>query len=92
MTITKRPKAKKPDEAPTVESFISAAPDATLKASEAAPRKGVMRGKREQISHTMPPGLLSRLDELSEAKGMTRAGLINLAVSEYIERQSRNLS
>jgi metal-responsive CopG/Arc/MetJ family transcriptional regulator len=47
-------------------------------------RKGVQRGKREQISHTLPHELLALLDESAKAKGLTRAGLINLAISEYL--------
>jgi hypothetical protein len=84
MAITKRP--KKPVNA---EQFIAQAPDAPAPApAPAAPRKGVMRGKREQISHTMPPELLAKADALAQAKGLTRAGLINLAVAEYCQAQA----
>jgi hypothetical protein len=79
MTITKRPPAQKPQ---TVDAFISGAPDAV--APESA-RKGVMRGKREQISHTMPPELLAKVDQEAASKGITRAGFINIAISEYLK-------
>ena len=82
--ITKRPD-QKPDTAKALEGFISAAPDA--KPAETA-RKGVVRGKREQISHTMVPALLERLDARAEATGMTRASLINLAIAEYLEKEN----
>ena len=85
MAITKRPSpTKKPDSA-SVEKFIGKAPDAR---EEVPTRKSLMRGKREQISHTMPPDLLEKVDEMSKRKGITRAGLINLAISEYCEKNS----
>lgn len=84
--ITKRPSSKATAPAPTVteseaEKFISGAPDS---APMSTARKGVQRGKREQISHTLPHELLALLDESAKAKGLTRAGLINLAISEYL--------
>jgi hypothetical protein len=85
MTITKRPTAKKADESTAMDSFINAAPDA-LKVSTVDARKGLMRGKREQISHTIPPALLAKIDAVAETKGMTRAGLINLAISDYLDK------
>jgi hypothetical protein len=86
--ITKRPSSKATSPAPTVteseaEKFISGAPDS---APMSTARKGVQRGKREQISHTLPHELLALLDESAKAKGLTRAGLINLAISEYIRK------
>lgn len=87
MAITKRPagSVKPPVNA---EQFIAQAPDApALTDTPAAPRKGLIRGKREQISHTMPPELLAKVDALAQAKGLTRAGLINLAVAEYCQGQ-----
>lgn len=86
MAITKRPPAKKATSPEAIEKFVSGAPD-SKKAPQA--KKGLMRGKREQISHTIPPALLERLDQLADSKGMTRAGLINLAVSEYCQAQER---
>jgi hypothetical protein len=85
MTITKRPPTKKADESTAMDSFINAAPDA-VKAGTVDARKGLMRGKREQISHTIPPALLAKIDAVAETKGMTRAGLINLAISDYLDK------
>jgi len=84
--ITKRPSSKATAPAPAVteseaEKFISGAPDS---APMSTARKGVQRGKREQVSHTLPHELLALLDESAKAKGLTRAGLINLAISEYL--------
>ena len=84
MTVTKRPPAKKATEK-NIEKFIASAPDATPPIQI---KKTLMRGKREQISHTIPPALLARLDKQVEATGMTRAGLINQAISKYLDSEN----
>lgn len=95
MAITKRPAAKQPVSPAQVDAFINAAPDALPPQAPAAPdsvapaRKRVMRGKREQISHSMPPALLERVDQAAQSRGITRAAIINLAVSEYLESISK---
>ncbi|NJR44249.1 CopG family transcriptional regulator [bacterium] len=48
-------------------------------------RKGVQRGRREQITHTLPPGLLERIDVQAQGRGMTRAGFINYAISRALD-------
>jgi len=84
MTVTKRPPAKKAIEK-SIEKFIASAPDAKPVSAIKSP---LMRGKREQISHTIPPALLARLDARVEATGMTRAGLINQAISKYLDSEN----
>ena len=42
--------------------------------------KGVKKGKREQISLTIPPALLDRLDAVANRLALSRAGMINLAI------------
>ena len=74
MAIT-MPKSKAAD------NFISAAPDS----GSAATRKGVTRGKREQITHTLPPELLAKIDAQAQTRGMTRAGFINYAISRALD-------
>jgi metal-responsive CopG/Arc/MetJ family transcriptional regulator len=61
-------------------TFIGAAPDAG--------RKGVMRGRREQITLTIAPDLLARVDELAERMGQSRAALINVFIYRGIEGSS----
>lgn len=48
-------------------------------------RRGVMRGKREQITHTLPPELLAKIDRRSSELGIPRAAYINLALSKALE-------
>lgn len=82
--VTKRPPAKKTTKK-GMEPFIASAPDATPVVPS---KRTLMRGNREQISHTMPPVLLARLDKQVKATGMTRAGLINQAISKYLDSEN----
>ena len=58
MTIT-RPKQKVTSEKGAA-AFISGAPD-----SSSAPTKGVKKGNKQQISLTITPALLAKVDELT---------------------------
>jgi hypothetical protein len=61
-----------------IDDFIKAAPDAK--------RKGVKKGKREQISLTIEPGLLDKIDEFAAQRGQSRAAMINLAIFEFLQK------
>ncbi len=74
MAITKPVKPK------TVDAFISGAPDAG--------RKGVMKGKKEQITLTLTPDLLTKVDALAQRMGQSRAAIINLAIFRLLEAES----
>lgn len=63
------------------EKFIAAAPDAAATSE----RKGVVRGRREQITHTLPTELRARIDAQAQTRGMTRAGFINYAISRALD-------
>ena len=71
MAIT-RPKPK------NIGEFIAGAPDAK--------RKGVRKGRKEQISLTLDPELLERLDAIAKGSGMSRAALISLAINRLVTR------
>jgi hypothetical protein len=71
MAIT-RPKPK------TIDEFVAGAPDAK--------RKGVKKGRKEQISLTVDPDLLDRLDVIAKAAGMSRAAIISLAINRLVSR------
>ena len=72
MTIT-RPKKT---EAAT-NAFIAGAPDAK-------PR-GVRKGNRQQISLTIAPELLAKVDALAARLGQSRAAVINMAIYRAVE-------
>lgn len=89
MAIT-RP-SKKIEAQAAVDDFINAAPDASAATAPAEPaRKGVKKGKREQISLTIPPALLDRLDAVAARLAQSRAGFINLAIVRAIEQEERS--
>jgi predicted DNA-binding protein len=44
-----------------------------------------MRGNREQITLTMPPETLNRLERLAQEAGMTRAAVLNLFIHRGLE-------
>lgn len=75
MAITK-PKPRNPD------AFIDAAPDAPI-------RKGVRRGKKEQITLTLSPELREKVDGLAKHMGQSRAAVINLAIFRLIEAETK---
>lgn len=82
MTITKpKPKStKKPtDHEAAATAFIEGAPDTNKK------MKGVKKGNKQQISLTMSPALLAKVDELAEKLGQSRAAVINMAVYRVVE-------
>ena len=71
MAITK-PRAR------SAEAFVRAAPDAV--------RKGVQKGKKEQISLTIMPDMLAKIDDYAAQRGQTRAATINMAIFEFLRR------
>lgn len=74
MTITKpKPKEK------LVDDFITGAPDGNIKP------KGVKKGNKQQISLTITPTLLVKIDELAAELGQSRAAMINLAIYRAVE-------
>jgi hypothetical protein len=60
-------------------AFVASAPDAKPRArvSRSAPR-------RQQITITIPPDMLQRLDALAQETGQTRAGLLLLGASRLL--------
>ena len=75
MAITK----PKPKSTPAADAFISGAPDA-----EARPR-GVKKGNKQQISLTIAPALLVKVDEMAAELGQSRAAIINMAIYRAVE-------
>jgi hypothetical protein len=76
MTINRGPTVRKSNQ--NAEAFIGKAPDAA--------RKGVIRGRKQQITLTIAPDLLAKVDEMANKMGQSRAALINRAIYELAER------
>ncbi|MCY4600818.1 MAG: ribbon-helix-helix domain-containing protein [Acidobacteria bacterium] len=77
MAITKKPEAK-PGQGTAAEAFIEGAPDSSL-------RPGVTRGQRRQITLTIAPELLAKVDALAKQMGQSRAAFINLAIYRAVQ-------
>ena len=75
MTIIK--KSHKVARTPT--EFIAAAPDGENV------RRGVLRGKKQQITLTIMPDLLEKVDAMARRLGQSRAAVINMAVYRVVE-------
>jgi len=75
MTITKKPSKV----ARAAAEFIAGAPD-----SENV-RRGVLKGKKRQITLTIMPELLEKVDALARKLGQSRAAVINMAVYRIVE-------
>ena len=83
MTIKRKPKAVQ-----TVEDFVSGAPDAGAASATAGAGeydRGVKKGNKRQISLTIAPDLLRRVDEVAERTGQGRAAIINMAIFRALE-------
>lgn len=76
MTISKKPQRK------TADDFIAGAPDSAV---EQPKPKGVIKGKKQQISLTITPSLLEKVDELAAELGQSRAAVINMAIYRAVE-------
>ena len=78
MTITKAKQRTTQQETATAD-FIAGAPDSGTKTT------GVKKGNKQQISLTMTPALLAKVDALAEKMGQSRAAVINMAVYRAVE-------
>lgn len=79
MAITKRKRSEAENTA-DVEHFIAGAPDS----GQAV--KGVKKGNKQQISLTISPELLAKVDALAAKMGQSRAAVINLAIYQAVEK------
>lgn len=80
MAITRKP-TDNPQASKREDAFISGAPDAPVGTYE----KGVPKGNKRQISLTITPDLLRRVDEVARKTGQGRAGIINMAIYRALE-------
>ena len=69
------------------DAFISGAPDSKRRASKPADtyEKGIAKGNKRQISLTISPEILRKVDEIAKRTGQARAAVINLALYRAIE-------
>ena len=75
-----RSKPKPPATEKAVDDFVGKAPDAP----QPMP-KGVRKGHKLQITHTISPELLARVDVAAAKTGQSRAAYINLAIYQALQ-------
>ena len=86
MAITPRPKSKPATQAAAEDAFISGAPDAPVTASiPPGLEKGVRKGNKRQITLTITPELLEKVDQVARRTGQARAAVINMAIFQAVE-------
>ena len=82
MSIQRKPKTAQATAAQ--DAFIQGAPDAS-KAAPAAYEKGIPKGHKRQITLTIAPELLRKVDEVAKRTGQARAAVINMAIFRALE-------
>lgn len=86
MAIQRKPKAITAEQAAALDAFVTGAPDSVRAVPVANTyEKGVPRGNKRQISLTIAPDLLRRVDEVARRTGQGRAGIINMAIYRALE-------
>ena len=81
MTIKRKP----PASAAKVAAFIGRAPDGGKAAGSGVYEKGIPKGNKRQISLTIAPELLRKVDEVAKRTGQARAAVINMALYRALE-------
>lgn len=88
MAIQRKPKALASAVSSVAEdAFIAGAPDAvpTSVAIPSVYEKGIPKGNKRQITLTIAPELLRKVDEVAHRTGQARAAIINMAVYHALE-------
>ncbi|MBC6942051.1 MAG: CopG family transcriptional regulator [Xanthomonadales bacterium] len=83
MSIQRKPRAVDSK----AEKFIAGAPDACAGDvdSQRPYDKGIPKGNKRQISLTIAPELLRKVDEVAKRTGQARAAVINMALYRALE-------
>jgi hypothetical protein len=84
MAIQRKPKGSNAAQ----DAFIAGAPDAARSATAPPPAvydKGIPKGHKRQISLTIAPEILRRVDEIAQRSGQARAAVINMAIYRALE-------
>lgn len=96
MAIQRKPKTPGNNQA-AVDAFIAGAPDAakTQASTGSIYEKGVKKGNKRQITLTISPELLRKVDEVAKRTGQARAAVINMAIfpswKDWSGEQSRTM-
>ena len=84
MAIQRKPKTTQA--AAAEDAFIQGAPDAKTEAAPTAVyEKGIAKGNKRQITLTIAPELLRKVDEVAKRTGQALAAVINMAIFRALE-------
>jgi hypothetical protein len=83
MSIQRKPKTTTATAAQ--DAFIQGAPDSSKAEPAAAYEKGIPKGHKRQITLTIAPELLRKVDEVAKRTGQARAAIINMAIFNALE-------
>lgn len=78
------PIQRKPKVGGDADKFIAGAPDANATVAGTY-EKGIRKGNKRQISLTIAPELLRKVDETARRTGQGRASIINMAIYRALE-------
>lgn len=72
------------------DALIASEPDAfyVITSPTGSYEKGIAKGHKRQISHTISPEVLRRVDETAAYSGRGRAAIINLSSYRFLESDS----
>lgn len=82
MAIQRKPKSST---AAAQDAFIQGAPDAGLAEAKPVYEKGIPKGNKRQITLTITPELLRKVDDVAKRTGQARAAVINMAIFRALE-------
>lgn len=86
MAIQRKPKTAGSNQA-AEDAFIAGAPDAPKAPASTGTiyEKGVRKGNKRQITLTISPELLRKVDQAAKRTGQARAAVINMAIFRALE-------
>ncbi|MGW8342483.1 CopG family transcriptional regulator [Xanthomonas axonopodis pv. khayae] len=77
---------RKPKSTAAADAFIQGAPDAgSTAATSTVYEKGIPKGHKRQITLTIAPELLRKVDDVAKRTGQARAAVINMAIFRALE-------
>lgn len=85
----------KPKRKLTQDEFINGAPDAgkamalVPPASDEQARRRIIRGKKEQLTLTLPPATVDQVDQAAASLGLSRTAWITQAINLRLQEQAR---
>jgi len=85
MAIQRKPKTA--SNAAAAAAFVSGAPDAAATAEKPTYDKGIQKGHKRQVSITISPDLLRRVDERADAMGTGRSAFISMAIYKALNQE-----